>query len=270
MQLLFATFILLLSTTALGHIIGSDDRKVGDGTFPEIFPITFIHTGAAVCSGTLIAKNLVLTNLHCVWSIHLPQVYIKFHQLDSYYHLNAKRVFISNRVQAGRPYDKIDDWAILQLDDNVGEEVGFCKIASVIPEPGSKINMAGYHGDLDMAVGIENGCNLLRRTDILSRDSAYKIAKLDTTCDSTPGSSGASVYTGEFKSCEVVGLNIAHVDVSPSGIKNPVGTVLKLPADETHYLSVAISVKHLIPIAEMIASGQTSGAGYKTLHPETP
>ncbi|MGD1903751.1 MAG: trypsin-like serine peptidase [Geitlerinemataceae cyanobacterium] len=165
------------------------------------------------CTATLIARDLVLTNAHCVIDIRTGRL----SPAELVFRPNMIRGQSSDRTNAtvldyGTNFadgKTADDWALLRIEDPLGDyygEVGW--LASELDRPqvlatlNEKLHLAGYSGDFPSGVpgyepgetpGVHTNCSI---TDLAS-DGRFLHA-----CDTNGGASGAPLIgrldSGEF------------------------------------------------------------------------
>lgn len=156
------------------------------------------------CTGTLIARSIVLTNAHCVVDQRTNQ-------------LTGNEIVFRPNVIAGRASDRAkavsveygtnfadqqiqDDWAVISLDEPLGDyygELGWIVPAlerpDVIELLRDKIHLLGYSSDFPRnAVGHRPGESpgLHRNCSIVGLSSDNRLLH---DCDTNPGASGAAL-----------------------------------------------------------------------------
>jgi V8-like Glu-specific endopeptidase len=187
-------------------IISDDERlPVRSRAFPwsAIGQVTWTvpNTGTYTCTGTLISKDLVITNAHCL-----------VENIDSKTGKLKQPIFFSPSMKEGKILEKepakviafdygqefqkgniADDWAIFKLDKPLGEKYGYLgwrnlnlSDASVLKVLRDQIRLAGYSGDFPNqklreqlnlggeqgeTAGVHVGCNI----DGLTEDLGIEI-----------------------------------------------------------------------------------------------
>jgi pimeloyl-ACP methyl ester carboxylesterase len=193
------------------------------------------------CTGTLIARNLILTNSHClVKSERNPEPIIprsseqkgniritfKPNLVEGTFDDSATVIDYAYGWEAGVKYS--EDWAILKLDKNLGDDYGYLGWRSldfsnpaIIKALRSQARLAGYSGDyptrkqrkvsrlegkeMDTA-GVHSGCTIEGSSEGLNvaflsdgsaryNDNSEKAEKglILHNCDTTGGSSGSAI-----------------------------------------------------------------------------
>lgn len=180
-------------------------------------------TRISICTGSLVAPDVVLTNAHCV-------IDADTHQLKS--DITFKPNLINGRVKdradiatvidviPGTDFQDDDtvphpnDWAFVKLDRPLGETYGtlawtVLPLAELLTTYRSELIMAGYSGDFPetapgRTAGVHDGCSVL----------GAGLGTLLHTCDTFGGSSGGpimAIIDGEFR---IVALNSAELTES--------------------------------------------------------
>jgi V8-like Glu-specific endopeptidase len=224
-------------------IVGKDERlPVRSRSFPWS-AIGKIETESYSCTGTLISKDLVLTNAHCL----IENIDSKTGKLKQpiFFFPSMKEGKILEKEPAkviafdyGQGYKKgetwteiADDWAIFKINKPLGDKYGYLgwrnlslSDAAVLKNLNSQSRLAGYSADfpnqklreqLNLAgdegdtAGVHTGCSI----------DAIDSGVILHNCDSMGGASGSSLIAlfndGKYY---IVGLHRGSVDLKPDQI----------------------------------------------------
>jgi V8-like Glu-specific endopeptidase len=174
----------------------------------------------AICTGTLIAKDLVITNAHCIFdeagNVH-PSMSFAPNLINN--QTIAKANVVS--VVVGTLTPKVHptrDWAILKLNVPLGKQYGWLEWGtapvSALKQQQQQFILAGYSGDFPRygrgsTAGVHLGCS------IRGLDSRTGLATHD--CDMTRGASGGPIfYLSKQGIGKIVALNSAE-RINPEG-----------------------------------------------------
>lgn len=194
--------------------------------------VTVMPNEYGVCTGTLVADDVVLTNAHCVVNpdtheLYSSEVYFLPNLINGEVANEADIAFAEvilpatdfrDRPQPPHP----DDWAFLILDRPLGETYGTIGMAPLSElellseDLAESLTLVGYSQDFPsmnpgQTAGVHEGCSVVTvEEDVLFHD-----------CDTTQGSSGGPILgliDGEYW---IVGLNSAEaLDESGVGVIN--------------------------------------------------
>jgi V8-like Glu-specific endopeptidase len=215
-------------------VFGKDDRiPMNSAKYPWSaigrIEVPIDDRSMKICTGTLIGKNVVVTNAHCVLDEKTKQVTtnkIRFRPnlIDG----QAPAEAFATKVVPGTNdpnRDRGNDWALLVLDQPLGETYGWMKfIVADLADLDSvkgEIILAGYSSDfpkekLSETAGVHNGCSI--------RGFGPQLGMISHDCDMMAGASGDPMFVviqdGSKVSAIIVALNAAE-RVSPEGKKVP-------------------------------------------------
>ncbi len=154
MRYLSLLLFLMFSMDAKAIVFGNDDRHVVDPTRLPFNRVLRLDTG---CTASLVGPSLLLTAAHCV----SREIYEKIGKI-SYFQKNslavasgrdgeplayATKAFIGT-FDADRFYDH--DWALVKIDQALGEERGYFQIEDLLSKGGwgkNKLTLPGFPGD---------------------------------------------------------------------------------------------------------------------------
>lgn len=181
-----------------------------------------------ICTGSLVAADVVLTNAHCVINLETHEVIA-----DVTFKPNLINGRVANAADVATVVDVIygtdfrdsdavphpNDWAFVKLDRPLGATYGTLawtslSVSELLRTYDRELMLAGYSGDFPASrpgrtAGVHDGCSILGEAE----------GSLLHDCDTFGGSSGGpvlAVIDGEFR---IVALNSAErseVAVNPS------------------------------------------------------
>ncbi|WP_019961047.1 trypsin-like serine peptidase [Woodsholea maritima] len=179
------------------HYFGHDDRELlPTDQFPWSV-IGQIHMGDGECTATLIARDILITAAHCI--------------MDDEGHARAVGEFVTGMALRKGGYraeitdyllaerwdndrfensQRIDglDWALLKIDQPLGDELGFVTPLALVEDRGRRrarqvtLYQAGYSWDTEPNLSGHQGCSIAR----INRDNT-----MAHECDTTRGDSGS-------------------------------------------------------------------------------
>ncbi|MCR6628774.1 MAG: trypsin-like serine protease [Magnetospirillum sp.] len=165
------------------------------------------------CSGVMVGPRLLATAAHCLWNQRTRQqipvsslTFVAGYDRGGY--LKAAKVtamhpapgwnYATNQGGAGGLAGRVDDWALLELAEPLGDEVGWVPLGGE-PQQGERITAAGYGKDKAHVPTAHLGCAVLeRRGGLFVND-----------CDAVQGDSGGPVLVWRNGQPQVVALNVA-------------------------------------------------------------
>ncbi|MBO6505025.1 MAG: trypsin-like serine protease [Kordiimonadaceae bacterium] len=181
--------------------------------------------GRAHCSGTLVAANIVLTAAHCLFSkasgqmvvpgiVHFVAGYSRGEHLG-HSKVKSYRVGDGYRGEEGATRANMGhDWALLVLEEPLGEELGFLTVPNgwfeppkptAPPRPNKRkvqiaadVTTAGYPGDRKHILSLEENCNIIT--------TANQGRILLTSCIALKGDSGGPILQQVDGTWHIIGV----------------------------------------------------------------
>lgn len=256
-------------------VIGRDDRQpVLTSAYPysAIGRIDWVLADGRTigyCTGTLIGRDLVLTNAHCLQHPRTDRLV----QPGQYGQGGDRIVFKAGMVRgvaqveaAVRTFESgwvrgtaaADDWAILKLERPLGDRVGYLgwldanfTNPNVVSAVAGKLRLVGYAGDFPTAAlqefgragdtaGYHEGCSVIE-----GHNQGPLAGLIFHACDTNPGASGSAIFARfDDGSYQVLGLHAGA---------NELHREVVLPTgDRTRYLNRGVQVNRWSSAAQRL------------------
>jgi protease YdgD len=197
-----------------------------------------------ICTGSLIGKNLVVTNAHCIVNENTKQIttnQIRFRpnliEGKSRAEASVTRILLGTKDPRG---DRGNDWAFLVLDKPLGETHGWLKFTVAdltdLDSMKNQVWLAGYSIDFPKekpaeTAGVHKGCSI--------RGFGSQLGTISHDCDMMAGASGGPMFVLlPDGSAVIIALNAAH----PTTPTNPQGRQVSKFATETANIGVYAAV----------------------------
>lgn len=176
------------------HFFGRDDRVlVNANEAPWRMMGALLMDAGKSCTATLIARDVIITAAHC---IHTDEGRINaaasFKTADRLSTARVTAYLIDPRFNYERFHasDDVDgmDWALLRLDQPLGDRVGFAGVRNLTGEGSAAalaadLQQAGYSWDTGENLSGNLGCRIVA----VNRDNTFA-----HECDTTRGDSGSA------------------------------------------------------------------------------
>jgi protease YdgD len=210
------------ASDALPGIIGADDRTPErSNDLPWIAIGRVNREVGGFCTGVLVGPRTALTAAHCLWNSRtnqwLPPDTIHFvlgwRGGQHVAHARVIHVRASPGLMFdihGKPTRLIDDWALIELDGPLGDEIGSLPMLSVEPSAAvafaanrDAVSAAGYSQDRPHLLYRQGVCRLSGTSDggrLLLHD-----------CDLTRGTSGAPIMIERDGRYSVIAVQVGVV-----------------------------------------------------------
>ena len=206
-----AIFLLSLAPCLLANdsgtkiVFGDDDRQLLNSHDYPYSTLVRIEHSDGHCTGSLVARYVVLTNAHCLINENghrYSNVRIKLHGLNGMQaSAGTEESFLGT---TNYPDEPRNDWALIRIDRPYGDAFGTLKVMqeSVVADG---LTLVGYSGD------VQNGTLATIHTGCSIKTILKAYALLGHDCDMTRGASGAAIWRMNEKGEAIVfGLNSAQ------------------------------------------------------------
>ncbi len=212
------------------------------GLFISLFPISAAHANdelfaeqikpwksigrvnkdGGYCTGILVAKDKVLTAAHCLWNIKTnnwvaPEL---LHFLPGYNkgqyegHATGVSYILPEKFEGLTTLKEIDrsqDWAVLTINRDLGEELGWLGIKSEnlfdASVKGKTVSQAGYSKDFEYVLTGDKDCEIKNVLKIgVDLSPVYH-----HSCNTGRGDAGAPILIEEDGEYKIVGIHSSTI-----------------------------------------------------------
>ena len=232
-------------------VLGVDGRTDMD---TDEFPwstVGYLDVGSGHCTATLVGRDLILTNSHCVHDSEgrvLRPDELRFYPThrdghDGIYS-SGRQIYLDNlgfRSEFVNDSQDYADWALVRLQSPLGDDYGWLGVSESDPMEG--LTLAGFSGDYKQGdtAGVDQGCSIreIREHGLLVHD-----------CDTTAGSSGSALFHSKEDNFLVVGLNSAERSNPETG-ERYVGAV---PFDSEDAFNIGVKTQLFMGLVQQLNS----------------
>lgn len=189
------------------HYFGRDDRvRVNAEQAPWRFMGRFVNAAGEACTATLIAPTVIVTAAHCLHSESGPTEGGQFTAAGGG-QARATAYLVSDRFNYRRfnSTDEIDglDWALVRLDQPLGERLGHAGVRNLIGQGlsaarAAELYQAGYSWDTGETLSANVGCHIIE----VHNDGTFA-----HECDTTRGDSGSAFLVRNGQGFDVIGVD---------------------------------------------------------------
>lgn len=235
------------STSHTDNVFGPDNREIA----PDSGIYRAVGRLDSGCTGSLVARNIVLTAAHCVLDAPTQTVKptVKYFRPNLRNGASAKASWV-NFLWIGSKdpeNDRLNDWAFLRVDDDLGSQFGTLPLHSLDFATGQlpyTVSLIGYSSDKNQAKDpyVHRGCYVMKVVD----------GKLYHDCDATAGISGAPMLAQINGNQYVVGLAVSEFR---QGAANSV----RRDQFSDDYANVAIPAKPLYDLSTQLIGAVNGG-----------
>lgn len=198
------------------HFFGHDDRVlVPPADLPWRFVGRLSLDAGESCTATLIGPNVIVTAAHCIHDNGRLNAGARFTaagggsaRVIAYY---IDRHFDYTRFTTTNDIDGLD-WALLRLDQPLGDRVGFAGVQNLIGRGNQRalaadLMQAGYSWDTGEHLSGNLRCHMVT----INRDNTFA-----HECDTTRGDSGSSFIVRNGQGYDVIGVD-SNFRSNPNG-----------------------------------------------------
>lgn len=190
------------------HFFGRDDRvRVNEREAPWRFMGRFTNSAGEACTATLIGRDVIVTAAHCVHTDNGRDAHGQFVAAGNGGTARTVAYLVSENFDYARfgGGDDIDglDWALLRLDQPLGDRLGFAGVRNLTGEGAAaaraaNLLQAGYSWDTGDTLSANINCHIV---------DPHNDGTFAHECDTTRGDSGSAFVVRNGDRFDVIGVD---------------------------------------------------------------